>query len=79
MGASGKLYIGVFTSVALVVVALVGAQSFLARNGSNPGVSPVSPTYTINGLTCPVPSDYSSDSSVIHLLPLVTSTPAFRI
>ena len=33
--------------------------------------------YTINGLTCPVPKDYLSYSSVIYLLPLVTTSPLF--
>lgn len=34
-------------------------------------------TYTINGLTCSVPSGYLSFASVIYLLPLVTTSPRF--
>jgi hypothetical protein len=38
---------------------------------------PAGPAYTINGLTCVVPKDYTSYSSVVHLLPLVTTSPRF--
>jgi hypothetical protein len=37
----------------------------------------VGPTYTINGLKCHVPTAYQSYSSVVHLLPLVTTNPRF--
>lgn len=74
METSTRVSVGVFTAVALITIALVGAQATVfAHNGSS---NPTT-TYTINSLTCLIPKDYLSYASVIHLLPLVTTSPRF--
>jgi len=60
-------------TVALVgVVSLVGSYPILSRTDS--GVE----SYTINGLTCPIPEDYFPYASVTHLLPLVVANSHFQ-
>ena len=58
-----------FVAAALAVVIVVGAWS----------LSPISngATYTVNGLTCPIPADYASFKAAVHLVPIVTQQPQF--
>jgi len=58
-----------FVAAALAVVIVVGAVS----------LCPVSKgaTYSVNGLTCPIPADYLSFKAAVHLVPIVTQQPQF--
>ena len=49
----------------------------VTHTASSSTATAVGPTYAINGLTCYVPAAYQSYTSVIHLLPLVTTNPKF--
>jgi hypothetical protein len=60
----------VFASATILTVVLVGLAVLYPSN---------SPTYTINGLTCPIPNDYLSFTAVDRLLPLVTTNSQFLI
>jgi len=63
----------IFTSAVLVTIVLIGAQATLySSSNATPAM-----TYTVNGLTCPIPSNYLSFAAVLHLLPLVTTNPQF--
>jgi len=64
-----KTQAAVFAAAALAVVIVVAALS----------LAPVSrgATYTVNGLTCPIPADYLSFKAAVHLVPIVTQQPQF--
>ena len=60
-----------FVTVTFAVVIVVAVLSF----------APVSQgaTYTVNGLTCPVPNEYISFKAADRLIPIVTKQPQFLI
>jgi len=59
----------VFVATALAVVLVVAALSLPpASTGA---------TYTVNGLTCPIPADYLSFKATVHLVPIVAQQPQF--
>ncbi len=71
------MHTGVFASVLIAIVILIGSQAVFQPSISLSN-SLRTMTYTINGLSCPVPTYYLSQPSVTHLLPLVISDPRFH-
>ncbi|GEM_PF-5129131 len=64
-----KTQTAAFVAVAFAVVIVVGALNFAAVTKGA--------TYTVNGLTCPIPSDYLSFKAAVNLVPMVTQQPQF--
>ena len=64
-----KMQTGGFVIVALAFALLVAASSLNQVSEET--------TYTVNGLTCSIPSVYSTSEAVGYLVPLVTREPQF--
>lgn len=69
----------IFVLVVALLVVLIGAstRSSLPEGPNNTSTESGGATYAINGMTCPIPADYLSFTSVVHLLPLVTQNSQF--
>ena len=66
-----------FFAAIVTVVALVGSCGVFFGSTVSAGTALSAASYRLNGLTCPVPSDYLRYRSVTSLLPEVTMSPGF--